>query len=60
MPESLTGAWQQAIDRRAPELEERVFVFLNEQLRRMLSRYVRGQQPMVADENTWLARILVD
>jgi len=60
VPESLTGAWQQAIDRRAPELEERVFVFLNEQLRRMLSRYVRGQQPMVADENTWLARILVD
>ena len=35
-------------------------MFLNEQLRRMLSRYVRGQQPMVADENTWLARILVD
>lgn len=60
MPESLTGAWQQAIDRRAPELEERVFVFLNEQLRRMLSRYVRGQQPMTADENTWLTRILVD
>lgn len=35
-------------------------MFLNEQLRRMLSRYVRGQQPMTADENTWLTRILVD
>lgn len=60
MPESLSGAWQEAIDRRAPELETRILDFLNGQLERVLRRILSGKQPMVADENEILTAILID